>query len=105
MDSNKCERHKNTLTPETFKLRIWIIEEGLFYNSRRNDTGVNVEQALPFKIYPYNDCYLACDFGFYLQNETRGRIGMNLFADDVLTNAKGELDFTRDIMLQIFEVN
>jgi len=92
-----CMAHKDSNRAETFRLRAWIIDEGWTYNSYREDTGTNPETGLLFKSSPWHFNTFFCDLSSYLQRESLAEIpvGVNLFADGVLTNAQGKVRFRK----------
>jgi len=96
--TNTCMAHKDSNRAETFRLRAWIIDEGWTYNSYREDTGTTPEQGLVFRPSPWHFNTFVCDLSSYLQKESMAEIpvGVNLFADGVLTNAQGKVRFRRN---------
>src|SRR5947207_14907126 len=96
VDVNPCANHKDMSIAETFKLRTWIIEEGMLYNSYRNDTGTNADNGLIFKNSPWHNNQFVCELTPYFRGEANELlIGVNLFADGVLTNAQGRMRFRK----------
>jgi len=103
VDANQCLSHKDKSLPETFRLRAWIINEGTFYNSYREDTGIKAENGLVFKDYPWNNNKFICDLTSYLSKEPSNGdkilIGVNLFVDGILTGAQGRTRFKQSLFL------
>jgi len=104
--TNMCLAHKDSNRAETFRLRTWIIDEGWTYNSYREDTGTTPELGLTFKSSPWHFNTFVCDLSSYLQKETMAEVpvGVNLFADGVLTNAQGKMRFRRLPMMETAEL-
>lgn len=95
-DANPCLSHKDKSVAGTFRLRTWIVDEGLLYNSYREDTGTNVEHGLVFKNSPWHYNQYICDLSSFLLNEKLDvLVGVNLFADGILTNAQGRMRFKK----------
>jgi rubrerythrin len=94
--TSPCVTHKD-VRAETFRLRAWVIDEGVLYNSYREDTGTTPETGLAFKPSPWHFGQFVCDLTPYLQRESAAEIpvGVNLFADGVLTAAQGRIRFRR----------
>ena len=101
VDSDPCMNHKNKSLAETFRLRTWIIDEGMLYNSYREDTGTEVEHGLIFKDSPWHNNQFVCDLSSYLQKFSHELlVGVNLFADGVLTNAQGRMRFKKAMTIE-----
>jgi hypothetical protein len=85
---------------------VWVIDEGMVYNSYRDDTGTGPEQGLMFKPSPWHFNQFVCDLTSYLQRETLSEVpvGVNLFADGVLTAAQGKLRFKRAPQVELAEL-
>jgi len=96
--TSPCPTHIGEATRfESFRLRAWVIDEGMLYNSYRDDTGTAPEQGLVFKPSPWHFNQFLCDLTAYLQRETLAEVpvGVNLFADGVLTSAQGTIRFRK----------
>jgi hypothetical protein len=106
LDSVPCVAHKDANRAETFRLRTWIIDEGYMYNSYRDDTGTSPETGLVFKPSPWHFNQFICDLTPYLQRESLPEVpvGVNLFADGVLTNAQGKVRFKKAPQLEPAEL-
>jgi len=95
--TGSCPSHKDADRAETFRLRAWIIDEGWTYNSYRDDTGTSPEAGLAFQpsLWHYNQ--FVCDLTSFLQRESLAEVpvGVNLFADGVLTAAQGKMRFRK----------
>jgi len=96
LEAAGCAPHKDA-TRERFRVRTWIIDEGMLYNSYRDDTGTDPAQGLPCKPSPWHYSQFVCDLSAYLQKETTAEVpvGLNLFSDSVLTNAQGRMRFKK----------
>jgi rubrerythrin len=107
LDAVPCVAHKDTNRAETFRLRVWIIDEGYMYNSYRDDTGTSPETGLVFKLSPWHANQYICDLTPYLQRESLPEVpvGVNLFADGVLTNAQGKVRFKKAPQLEPTELS
>jgi len=104
--SAQCFSHKDSNRAETFRLRVWVIDEGWTYNSYRDDTGTNPEQGLLFRSSPWHHNVFVCDLSAYLQKESLAEVpvGVNLFADGVLTNAQGKIRFRKAPTVDMVEL-
>lgn len=91
-----CQPHKDA-NAETFRLRAWIIDEGLVYNSYREDTGTSPGAGLAFVPSPWHAGQFVCDLTKYLEKEQAAQIpvGVNLFADGALTSAQGIIRYQK----------
>jgi len=67
------------------------------YNSYREDTGTSPTTGLAFVPSPWHTGQFVCDLTKYLEKEqaTELPIGVNLFADGVLTTAQGRIRFQK----------
>jgi predicted RNA binding protein with dsRBD fold (UPF0201 family) len=102
VDTNSCSLHKNNSGADTFKLRMWIIEEGALYNSYSDDTGDNADHGLVFKENPWHYNQFICDLNSshaLSQKDTPRLIGVNLFSDKILTIAQGKMLFRKASLL------
>jgi len=97
LNTAPCALHKDATTPESFRLRCWIIDEGLVYNSYREDTGTSPSGGLHFALSPWHSQQFVCDLTKYLEAEQALEIpvGVNLFADGCLTSAAGRIRFQK----------
>jgi len=104
--TSPCVTHNDANRAETFKLRAWIIDEGMVYNSYREDTGTAPETGLAFKPSPWHLNQFVCDLSSYLQRETLAEVpvGLNLFADGVLTLAQGKMKFRKAPHVEMAEL-
>jgi len=102
-----CVYHREATTPEAFRLRVWIIDEGWTYNSYREDTGTSPSAGLKFVLSPWNSGQFTCDLTKYLEREQTAEVsvGVNLFADGALTNACGKFKFQRTDQLSPAELS
>jgi len=91
-----CSQHREA-NAESFRLRAWIIDEGLVYNSYREDTGTSPVAGLPFVPSPWHMGQFVCDLTEYLKREQAAQVpvGVNLFADGALTSAQGIIRFQK----------
>jgi len=107
LECGPCVVHKDANRAETFRLRVWVIDEGYMYNSYRDDTGTSPEQGLVFKPSPWHFNQFFCDLTPYLQRETLSEVpvGVNLFADGVLTNAQGKVRFKKAAQIDSAELS
>jgi hypothetical protein len=105
--TSTCSTHKDANRAETFRLRAWVIDEGWTYNSYRDDTGTSPETGLVFKSSPWHHNQFLCDLSSYLQRETLAEIpvGVNLFADGVLTAAQGKIRFRKAPHVEMAELS
>jgi len=101
-----CALHRDA-NSETFRLRAWIIDEGLVYNSYREDTGTSPAAGLAFVPSPWHSGQFVCDLTKYLEKEQLSQIpvGVNLFADGVLTSAQGIIRFQKAPQVAPAELN
>jgi len=101
-----CPQHREAL-PDSFRLRVWIIDEGLVYNSYREDTGTVATAGLPFVPSPWHVGQFVCDLTRYLEREQAAEIpvGVNLFADGVLTLAQGRIRFQKVPQVALAELS
>jgi len=67
------------------------------YNSYREDTGTTPSTGLVFVASPWHSSQFLCDLSKYLEKESLAQIpvGVNLFADGVLTSAQGVIRFQK----------
>jgi len=93
LNTAPCIYHKECTAPESFRLRVWIIDEGWTYNSYRDDTGTSPSAGLTFYPSPWHNGQFVCDLTKYLEREQAAEVpvGVNLFADGALTNACGKI--------------
>jgi len=91
-----CQQHRDA-NADAFRLRAWIIDEGIMYNSYREDTGTASTGGLVFVASPWHAGQFVCDLTRYLEKEQLADIpvGVNLFADGVLTAAQGRIRFQK----------
>jgi hypothetical protein len=101
-----CQSHRDA-GAETFRLRAWIIDEGLVYNSYREDTGTSSLTGLAFVPSPWHFGQLVCDLSKYLEKEQAKEIpvGVNLIADGALTSAQGIIRYQKTPQLPQAELN
>lgn len=96
LSTTPCLSHRDA-NAETFRLRAWVIDEGLVYNSYREDTGTSPSSGLAFVPSPWHHGQFVCDLSKYLEKEQAAQVpvGVNLFADGVLTAAQGIIRFQK----------
>jgi hypothetical protein len=104
--TSSCQAHKDT-NVETFRLRAWIIDEGIMYNSYREDTGTSPAAGLAFVPSPWHTGQLVCDLSKFLEKESASQVpvGVNLFADGALTSAQGIIRFSKTAQVSQAELN
>lgn len=91
-----CASHRDA-NAAAFRLRAWVIDEGMMYNSYREDTGTSPAQGLAFSPSPWHESEYVCDLTKYLEKESMLEVpvGVNLFADGYLTSAQGKIRFRK----------
>jgi hypothetical protein len=77
------------------------------YNSYREDTGTAPTSGLAFVASPWHVGQFVCDLSKYLEKEQLAEVpvGVNLFADGVLTAAQGRIRFQKTPQFPQAELN
>lgn len=105
LNTVNCPSHKQA-NEEAFRLRVWVIEEGTFYNSYRDDTGDKPEDGLAFTASPFFNNEFICDLSKHLEKETAEVVplGLQLFIDGGL-GALSNMKFQKSTEIQQAELN